>query len=200
MRKKYIVILIIGLLSACRNKNKNLHSQGQSTVVDIVVTDKSPETTFEPTTTEDELFDEMKFMPPIEYNSYLGIEIGKSINNYHTLLKPGVLETGEGSFNVQYIIYQSDTLGYVLGKSAIESIHIWDARGATNDGVRVGTTFKELTTLLKDPEVHGSEIESRVHVLNKTYMYRLNYNSIDYHIDQSRIPDTVRVKEIIVFR
>ncbi|MAQ75453.1 MAG: hypothetical protein CL613_03870 [Aquimarina sp.] len=62
----------------------------------------------------------------------------------------------------------------------------------------MGTTFGELKEILKTPEVHGSEMESRVHVFNKKHMYRLEYYDIEYDIDATKIPDTAVVKEIII--
>lgn len=160
---------------------------------------KKKEKSYESANIEDQDYeDEMGFMPPIEDDNYLGLIVGHAISEYQDLLKPGTLKTGEGEFEVQYIIYKTDTLGYASGDKTIESIHIWDSKGATNHGIRVGTTFGELKNILEQLQVHGSEIESRIHVVEKNRMYRLNYYSMEYDLDISEIPDSVSITEIII--
>ncbi len=201
MKTPYLILLIISLIMACKTEKKQ-PTDNKSSVIDTIISAKSVEKTNDSTKFEEEYiedeYDEMKFMPPIENDSYLGVVIGTSINDYQNILKPGELESGEGVFDVHYIIYKVDTLGYAFGNDIIESIHVWDSRGSTNKGIRVGTTFGELKDILKKPKVHGSEIEARVHVFSENHMYRLDYHSIEYNLDYSEIPDTVIVKEIII--
>ena len=192
---------MISLITACKTEKKQ-STEDKSIVIDTIISSKSIEKTndstkFEEENIEDE-YDEMKFMPPIENDSYLGVVIGTSVKDYQNILKPGEVETGEGVFDVHYIIYKTDTLGYAFGNDNIESIHIWDPRGATNQGIRIGTTFGELKAILKTPKVHGSEIEARVHVFNENHRYRLDYHNMEYNLDYLQIPDSVRVKEIII--
>ena len=201
MKTPYIIVLIISLITACKTEKKQ-STEDKSIVIDTIVSSKSIEKTndstkFEEENIEDE-YDEMKFMPPIENDSYLGVVIGTSVKDYQNILKPGEVETGEGVFDVHYIIYKADTLGYAFGNDNIESIHIWDPRGATNQGIRIGTTFGELKDILKTPKVHGSEIEARVHVFNENHRYQLDYHNMEYNLDYLQIPDSVRVKEIII--
>ncbi len=203
MKTPYIILLIISVITACKEEKKTQTIDDKSIVIDTIISPKSIEKTNDPTKfeeeyIEDEYIEDEEFMPPIENDSYFGIVIGKQISDNKNVLKPGELKTGEGVFDVHYIMYKADTLGYVFGSNIIESIHISDTRGATNNGIRVGTTFDYLKKILKKPEVHGSEIESRVHVFNQNHMYRLDYYSMEYNLDYLEIPDTVVVKEIII--
>lgn len=193
--------MISAIITACKTEKKAQPIDDKSIVIDTIVPSKSVEKTNDSIELEEEYIeDEMEFMPPIENDSYFGVMIGNRINEYQNVLKPGELETGDGVFDVHYIIHKVDTLGYALGNDIIESIHIWDSRGSTNDGVRIGTTFGELKDILKEPKVHGSEIEARVHVFNENHMYRLDYYSMEYNLDYSEIPNTAVVKEIIIIK
>mgnify|MGYP001792680135 FL=1 len=199
MKKTHIALLFVLYLWACQLKKSENPEKSTIAQKDTLLksTSNTEETLFE----ENEGFsseDDVDFMPPIEDQSYLGIEIGKPITDYPDLLHLGILKTGEGEFPVHYIRYHKDTLGYIFGKRMIETIHIWDNRGATNTGVRVGTNFGELKAFLGQPEVHGSEMESRVQVFHKKHRYLLDYHSMEYELDFLKIPDSVVVKEIII--
>ncbi len=202
MKKPYILLITLCLIISCKTEKKSQQFEDKSIGIDTVSTPSSIEKNSDLTEIEEDeeedIEDDMKFMPPIENDSYLGVVVGNNMNDHQNILKPGTLQTGEGVFDVHYIIYKADTLGYAYGNDIIESLHIWDPRGATNNGIRVGTTFGELKDILKEPKVHGSEIEARVHVFNEKHMYRLNYNSMEYNLDYLKIPDTVMVQEIII--
>lgn len=200
LKNPYLLIFLTCFATlACSSKNDIRKEEKVSNVKEVVNDSEKRKKSSESANMDDEDFeDEMEFMPPIENNSYLGIVVGNAISDYQDLLKPGTLKTGEGEFEVQYIIYMADTLGYAFGEETIESIHIWDSRGATNQGIRVGTTFGELKKILENPEVHGSEIESRVYAIEKNRKYRLNYFSMEYDLDISKIPDTISITEIII--
>jgi len=202
MKTQYIILLITSLIIACKTEKKSQPTDDKSIAMDTIIPSKSIEKTNDSIKFEEEEYieDEIKFMPPIENDSYFGVVIGNQINDHQNVLKPGELETGEGVFEVHYIINKVDTLGYAFGNDLIESIHIWDLRSSTNNGIRIGTTFGELKDILKEPKVHGSEIEARVHVFNENHMYRLDYYSMEYNLDYSEIPDTVVVKEIIIIK
>ncbi len=206
MKTHIILLLIICAIAGCKTEKKPQPIDKDTVADDTIVTPKSVENTNDLTKTEEEeeeeeyFEDEMKFMPPIENDSYFGVAVGSKISDNPNTLRPGELRTGEGAFNVHYMIHKVDTLGYVYGDDIIESIHIWDSRGSTNNGIRVGTTFAELKNILQEPKVHGSEMEARVHVFNENHMYRLNYHSMEYNLDFSEIPDSVVVKEIIIVK
>nr|WP_298998828.1 hypothetical protein [uncultured Allomuricauda sp.] len=197
MRKVFFLVLPIALAISCQSKNTT-KDKSNSTISNDTVPTHTPnkENIIFDEIEEEIIEDDMDFMPPVEEQSYYGIEIGNPIKDYQ--LPSGTLKTGEGEFQVYYMLYNNDTLGYVYGEDLIESIHIWDGRGATMEGVRVGTTFGEIKDLFPLPKVHGSELESRVNVFHKKHIYRLNYYSPEYELDYSTIPDSVRVTEIII--
>ncbi|MEM8765482.1 MAG: hypothetical protein AAGD88_16795 [Bacteroidota bacterium] len=198
-RIRYIPLLVLTMLG-CQSKKNQEPSEPIQVAKDTSITESAsiPDEEPIPEIPEEEMVDEMEFMPPIESNSYFGIAIGDSTIAHAKVLRPGSLKSGEGQFPVNYILWNKDTLGYAYGENIIESIHIWDNRGTTYEGVRVGSTFAEIKQLLKTPKVHGSEIESRVHVLHRQHSYRLDYYDANYEIDISQIPDSVRVMEIVV--
>ena len=194
-----ILFLVLAIIS-CQPKKTQEPSEPIQVIKDTSITaspiveDEAPI----PEIPEEEMMDDMEFMPPIESNSYFGIAVGDSTIAHPKVLSSGSLKSGEGVFPVNYILWNKDTLGYTYGENVIESIHIWDSRGTTLEGVRVGSTFSEIKQFLKNPMVHGSEIESRVHVFYEKHLYRLDYYDANYEIDVSQIPDSVVVKEIIL--
>lgn len=204
MKTPAILFLIILLSAACKTESESRPNAAKSPALDTIISATSIHKTYDSTTVEAEaeedkfVEDPMEFMPPIENESYLGIVVGNRIKEHQNLLNPGTLATGEGAFDVHYISYKTDTLGYVYGKDVIESIHIWDSRGATNNGIRTGMTFSELKDILKEPKVHGSELESRVYVFHKKHRYQLDYYSMEYDLNYTEIPDSVVVKEIMI--
>ncbi|MEL6918565.1 MAG: hypothetical protein AAFO99_12635 [Bacteroidota bacterium] len=201
MKKLFIPCLILSLSTACKTEKKSNPIHGKHRVLDTILAPEPAEKITDSTNFEEEYVeDEMKFMPPVENNSYFGIPVGALINDHQDVLKSGELKTGEGVFDVHYIIHKVDTLGYVFGNDIVESICIWDSRSSTNNGIGIGTTFAELKDILKQPNVHGSEVESRVYVFNENHRYRLNYYSMEYNLDYTKIPDTVVVEEIIIIK
>ncbi|WP_422859936.1 hypothetical protein ACOKFD_03215 [Flagellimonas sp. S174] len=140
MRKAcFLTFLLIPTLS-CQHKNTQKDKIESTVTNDSIMIDIIHEEKVTLDEIEDEIIeDDMDFMPPVEEQSYYGIEIGNPIKDYQ--LPSETLKTGEGEFQVYYMLYNRDTLGYVYGEDLVESIHIWDGSGATMEGVRVGTTF-----------------------------------------------------------
>ncbi|MEM9078239.1 MAG: hypothetical protein AAGC43_14445 [Bacteroidota bacterium] len=201
MKKPYLLFIIMGLAIACKTDKKSNPVNKNKMVIDTAIRVKpSKKNTDSIHSEEDYAEDEMKFMPPIEDKSYLGIEVGTRIVDHIDVLKPGTLKTGEGIFDVYYIMHEIDTLGYVFGQDMIKSIHIWYSKSFTNNGIGIGTTFGQLKEIFVEPKVHGSEIEARVHVFNQNHMYQLDHLSMEYNLDAKYIPDSVVVKEIIIVK
>ncbi|MEL7268180.1 MAG: hypothetical protein AAGL34_01250 [Bacteroidota bacterium] len=194
----HLLILIL-VVVGCRPKKTQEVSETEQVGKDTLIT-SSPLSVDEEPILEEEMMEDIEFMPPIESKSYFGITVGDSTMTHAKVLRSGSLKNGEGAFPVHYILWKKDTLGYTYGENVIESIHIWDSRGTTLEGVRVGSTFSEIKQFLKNPVVHGSEMESRVHVFHEKHLYRLDYYNANYEIDISQIPDSVVVKEIILTR
>ncbi|MEL6976690.1 MAG: hypothetical protein AAGL29_15045, partial [Bacteroidota bacterium] len=149
--KRILHILFLALATlGCQPKKTQERSESiqvdkdTSITASPILTDKEPI----PEIPEEEMMDDMEFMPPIESNSYLGIVVGDSTIAHSNVLRSGSLKSGEGVFPVNYILWNKDTLGYTYGENLIESIHIWDSRGTTLEGVRVGSTFAEIKRFL----------------------------------------------------
>jgi len=200
-----VLALLLGiLLWSCRQNSKNHDGDAQAvekdTISPIKAKQQNTATTRAVGEIEDDssMMDDMDFMPPIEAKSYYGVQLDQDIDELRDLLLPGKRNTGEGSFEVHYMLFGQDTLGYVYGKEKVKSIHIWDTCGATQEGLRVGTTFIEAKRLLQDFEVHGSELESRVYMYKGNHRYRLDYYSSNYNLAQDTIPDSTEVMEIII--
>ncbi|MEO1484991.1 MAG: hypothetical protein AAFU57_04540 [Bacteroidota bacterium] len=192
----FLILVIIG----CQPKKTQEASGPDQVSKDTSIT-SSPLIVDEepiPEIPEEEMMDDMEFMPPIESNSYFGITVGDSVVRHHKVFRSGSLKSGEGVFPVNYILWKKDTLGYAFGEDTIETIHIWNSRGTTHKGIRVGSTFAEIKQFLKNPKIHGSEMESRVHVFHEKHLYRLDYYNANYEIDVSQIPESVVVTEIIL--
>ena len=199
MPKKIHLCLLIAFFCSCQQKVKHNEVGNPESPKDTVISEQTENSSFDSvdvvTEESDEEFimDPIEFMPPIEANGYYGITVGENIKTSKDVLFPGVFRTGEGFFDVHYILFQKDTLGYVYGSDKVKSIHIWDHRGATHEGIRVGMAFGEVNQLLK-------ELESRAYIVMEKHSYRLDYNSTANPIDPNHIPDTVKIQEIIISR
>ena len=204
MNGKLVLPIFIFILFSCQSNRKETKEVQEEVPTDTSVVSKSKvksptsitETT--PTETDNKVMVAIEFMPPIEDNGYYGIEIGKDLTGLTNLLHAGKLKTGEGTFEVNYILFQSDTLGYVNGQERVKSIHIWDKRGATKEGVRVGTSLGVVKELLENITIQTSEMESRVYLKNGKHLYRLNYYSGLENLDIAKIPDSTEITEIII--
>ncbi|MGB3800923.1 MAG: hypothetical protein WA952_13995 [Lewinella sp.] len=122
--------------------------------------------------------------------SFMDMRPGDTVDTHSDWLTPGTLVNGEGEFDVYYILgRRSDTLGYVYSadERTIESIIIESTDAVTQDGIRVGNTFGELTERLGVVDVIGSEIEARVYATKAPFRYRLGMNSGPGPVDTSEI-------------
>lgn len=206
MNGKLVFPIFIFILFSCQSNRKETKGVQEVIPTDTTVvstpkvksTKNINETT--PPESDNEIMDAIEFMPPIEDNSYYGIEIGKDLTGLTNQLHPGKLKTGEGAFEVNYILFESDTLGYVNGQERVKSIHIWDRRGATKEGVRVGASLGEVKEFLENITIQTSEMESRVYLKNGKHLYRLNYYSGIENLAISTIPDSTQITEIIITR
>jgi hypothetical protein len=134
---------------------------------------------------------------------FLGMTPGGSLADFIDVLRDGELKTGEGSFKVFYIDgAEGDELGYVYsredGNGSINQITITSPKVVTEDGIRVGTSFNELTQQLGEVEVFASEIESRVYATKGGTTYRLATNGIAGQTSAEDIKGDVKVLQIIL--
>lgn len=136
-------------------------------------------------------------------SSFLGMTPGGSLDDFKDGLRDGELRTGEGSFKVFYIDgAEGDELGYVYsregGDGSIDQITITSPKVVTENGVRVGMSFNDLTQKLGEMEVFASEIESRVYATKDGTTYRLATNGIAGQTSAEDIKGDVGVMQIIL--
>lgn len=134
---------------------------------------------------------------------FLGMKPGESLTGFVDVLREGELKTGEGAFPVFYIDgAEGDELGYVYSREgtagAIDEITITSPKVVTEEGVRVGLSFNELTQRLGEPEVFASEIESRVYATKDGITYRLATNGKPGKTTAGDIEGDVEVMQIIL--
>ena len=58
--------------------------------------------------------------------------------------------------------------------------------------------FGQVKSIIGEPEVHGSELESRVHFFYDNMAFRLDYYSTDYSLDVNEVPDSSKIMYIMV--
>ena len=133
--------------------------------------------------------------------SFMDMRPGDPLAPFRDFLRPGSLETGEGSFEVHFIAgRRKDTLGYGFSDdgNTIESITITSPDAVTQQGIRVGNSLSELRERLGQLELYGTEVESRVYASKPPFRYRLNANAPAGPVDTSAIQSTTEVREIII--
>lgn len=114
-------------------------------------------------------------------NSILSMSPGHPIKEYETVIEKGLLETGEGDFEIFNL---KDSKGNVVAyflpdpndNSLIGDIYITSSEAQTEDGIKIGQTFGDLLDKHADLEVHGSEIEAQTFA---------NYGNLSFEIDEA---------------
>lgn len=134
---------------------------------------------------------------------FLGLTPGGSLAEFSDGLRSGVLQTGEGDFDVFYIdSAEGDELGYVIAdprdEQTIGAIYITSKDVVTEKGVRVGISFAELQQRVGKVEVHGSEIEGYTYAYTDGMAYRLDSGNWSYEVDMSTIAPETEIIEIVI--
>ena len=134
---------------------------------------------------------------------FLGMSPGGSLADFEDGLRDGELKTGEGTFPVFYIDgAEGDELGYVYSREGaagtIDQITVTSPRVVTENGVRVGLSFNELSQRLGELEVFASEIESRVYATKDGITYRLATTGVAGKTSAEDIGGEVEVMQIIL--
>lgn len=137
--------------------------------------------------------------------AFYGIEVHRPIVSYGDKLSKTTTTNGEGTFEVYEIKNkEGEVLAHVYPdptkEELVGDIVILNKKITTDKGVKIGTTFGELKAKFNDYEVHGSEIESRVHFYQGNHAYRLDHSSNQYDLEESEISDDSEVIEMIVKR
>ena len=135
---------------------------------------------------------------------FYGLTAGAPLADASDRLEEGVLENGEGTFDVYYIYDGSgEELGYLLPSpndgTLIGNIFLTSPRVSTEAGIHIGDSFGKLTIAYSDVEVHGSEIEGRTYAQVGALAFLLDgVNNTDYEVDPRSIPREATIKEIML--
>jgi len=140
----------------------------------------------------------------IRSKSFYGISIGDAIAANKNVLEKGILQTGEGDFDVFYIKNErGEVLGHVdtdfKDESKVGAINIDSPLAKTEQGIHVGMTFGEMESILNPTEVHGSEVEGRTYASQPSkdhVWYLLDAYFWTYELDKQAIKKSTKIKEI----
>ncbi|MBC6993272.1 hypothetical protein QWY85_13515 [Neolewinella lacunae] len=141
----------------------------------------------------------------IANGAFLGIKPGEPLANYTATLRAGLLQTGEGDFDVFYIDGAAgEELGYVMpdpnDESKVGDIYLTSPKVRTSAGVHVGMTHARLVEVLGPLEFHGSEIEGYTSAQKDGMAYRIDAGNWSYEIDQQTITPETELIEIVILR
>jgi uncharacterized protein YdbL (DUF1318 family) len=136
---------------------------------------------------------------------YRGIILGDAIKNHSAYAKKSTMQTGEGSFEVYKITdKENNPAGYLMAdpknKLLVGSITVESPKASTHEGIKIGSTFKDLLKAFPNIEVHGSETESRTYATKGNLSYRLNVANNTYDVDKAKVPATAKITEIVIRR
>ncbi|TXF87569.1 hypothetical protein FUA23_18460 [Neolewinella aurantiaca] len=192
----FFLLLLLLFLVSC--------SSEPTSVTDTSGTETPAAETEDPNDGNTAIYDVDADDPYLVSNDYfLGMTPGGSLADFKDGLRNGELRTGEGAFEVFYIDgAEGDELGYVYSmdgaEGTIDQITITSPKVVTEEGVRVGLSFNELTQRLGELEVFASEIESRVYATKNGVTYRLNTNGTPGKTTAEDIKGDVEVAQIIL--
>lgn len=141
----------------------------------------------------------------ISDHRFTGIKPGQTISSLSAKIKKGPLKNGEGDFSVYYIASgDGSEIGYFymdpIDAKLVGDIIITSDDYETAEGIKVGSTYGQIKAKLTDWEVHGSEQESRTTVGYDGYAFLLDFSSNQYNLDKNKVPDTAKVKQIMIRR
>lgn len=139
----------------------------------------------------------------ISKTSFMGISLGDKISENSDILQKGVYKCGEGDFDVYYIINENgEQIGHIYPENenepTVDNITISSPLAYTKEGIRIGSCYKDICKVLTGFEVHGSEIESRTHVSDGNFRYRLDIYFNTYDVDSDEIPEETKIIEIYI--
>ncbi|MEO1051709.1 MAG: hypothetical protein AAFX87_13860 [Bacteroidota bacterium] len=139
----------------------------------------------------------------IEPKAFYGIVLNAKISSSSDRLEKGTLSTGDGDFDVFYIIGASgERLGYLMphrhDEEKVGTIVITTPQASTEYGLKVGMTFGEIMRKFESFEVHGSELESRTYAIVEEYALLLDAYHTEHNLDPSLIDKQAKVKEISI--
>jgi hypothetical protein len=200
--KSIFAFLLLVALTSCGNDKTTADTESlEVSITDTPAADASaPDEEGIPT---DEADDDDPYLVSNGY--FLGLTPGGSLAEFVDGLRSGVLQTGDGDFDVHYIdSAEGDELGYVMAdprdENTIGNIYITSTKVVTEKGVRVGIIFSELQEIMGELEVHGSEIEGYTYANSDVLSFRLDAGNWSDKVDPSTIKPDTKVLEIVVKR
>jgi hypothetical protein len=210
MKSIFAFLLLVVLMSCSNDKTSadtvDLEEPAADAPTADIPANTSPEDIPAPNdgmTAASEVYDDDPYLVSNGY--FLGLTPGGSMAEFVDGLRSGVLQTGEGDFDVHYIdSAEGDELGYVMAdprdEGTIGNIFITSTKVVTEEGIRVGMSFTELQEKMGELEVHGSEIEGQTYANSDGLSFRLDAGNWSYEIDPSTIKPETKILEIVVER
>lgn len=141
----------------------------------------------------------------IEENAFRGITVGDKIDDHLAYLEKKKMRDGEGTFDIYEIKdFGNNPAGYFVSdfndEGKVSDITVTTPKATTTAGIKVGSTFEELSKVFPNIEVHGSEIEGRTYAKAGNLSYRLEVVNFSYEVDVNKIPANTKITEIIINR
>ncbi|WP_291725401.1 hypothetical protein [Bernardetia sp.] len=139
----------------------------------------------------------------IYQNSFLGLSPDTKITDYAGTLEKGLLQTGEGDFDIYNIKdKEGNTTGYFTPFGEMEDsvgiIVVTSELAQTEDGIKIGDTFQTLLEKYPNLEVFGSEIEGYTQAVVGRLGYRLDEQHYNYELKPSEIKKDTKIIEITI--
>ena len=129
----------------------------------------------------------------ISAQSFYGITLGRPISDFFGQLQKGILETGEGTFDVYYIqSTNNEELGYILENEkdhTVLSIVITSSKGLMDNDIAVGSTYQRFREVYPQAEINRSEIESRFFTSSGNFVF---------FFDGYALKDPVHISSIVI--
>lgn len=138
-------------------------------------------------------------------NSFLTISPGDQVEEHKAVIEEGLLQTGEGDFDIYNIKdAKNDVVAYFLANpidnELIGDIYITSPLAKTEDGIGIGHTFGDLLAKYPDLEVHGSEIEAQTFANQGNLSFKIDEPHSTYDLETSAVSKEAKIIEIIVVR
>jgi hypothetical protein len=128
--------------------------------------------------------------------------LGDPISKHKNYVKKSEISTGEGDFDVYDIKdFENQPAGYFVAsknKLSVGDITVETSKARTEEGIKVGDTFKDLLKVFPNIEVHGSETEARTYATVGNISYRLDMANTAYEVEKKRIPASTKITQIVI--
>lgn len=160
------------------------------------------ETTTDTITTVEEKEVVTEEMPlTIFQNSFFGISPGSKIADHEAIIEKGLLQTGEGDFEIYNIKDEKHgVLGYFFinynDNELVGSICITSPLAKTEENIGIGSSFGDLLTKYENLEVHGSEIESQTFASQGSLAFKIDELHSSHDLEINAIAKEAKILEV----